>query len=75
MTFGLNQFNPVSNIVASSAINSQLVIDDSFMTARLANIYSEMNSGEGEVPKSNIVYYNNLMGNEEVWRNRENSER
>jgi hypothetical protein len=43
---------------------SSLMIEESFMTAKLANIYA---GSELELfPNSNIVYYNQIMANE--WR-------
>lgn len=38
------------------------------MTAKLANIYGEMNNSKDLFSTSNIVYYNKLMTNEQTWR-------
>jgi hypothetical protein len=46
------------NIISSEPV----VCEDSFMTAKLANIYEPNNELEA-FPNSNIVYYNQLMAN------------
>ena len=51
-------------------ISSKEVIDDSFMTAKLRNIYGSINnSDESGYPSSNIISYNNIMCNPHQWKN------
>ncbi len=38
------------------------------MTAKLKNIYGERSTELELFPNSNIVYYNQLMANEHLWR-------
>jgi hypothetical protein len=55
-------------------ISSKEVIDDSFMTAKLRNIYGTFNdSEESGYPSSNIVSYNNIMCNPQQWKNNTNA--
>jgi hypothetical protein len=49
---------------------SSVLIEESFMTAKLANIY-ERNSELELFRNSNIVYYNQLMADEQAWRGQE----